>query len=173
MYWTTQNIIYLLTYFRSYAVIWLTSISSMLYWVGCFGYTCSLIPDILYEYLFWITCWSLTRSKTGYMMTSSNGTIFRVIGPLCRLFASHRFSLICAWTNGWANNRDDGDFRRHRAHCDATVIIARPYDERAVNPLDTTAGIGWHRAVEMFDLVISNRKETICLPLVWPGFETE
>ena len=24
------------------------------------------------------------------------------------------FSLICAWTNGWINNRDVGDLRRHR-----------------------------------------------------------
>ena len=29
------------------------------------------------------------------------------------------FSLICAWTNGWANNREAGDLRRHRAHHDA------------------------------------------------------
>ena len=26
------------------------------------------------------------------------------------------FSLIHAWTNGWANNRDAGDLRRHRTH---------------------------------------------------------
>ena len=26
------------------------------------------------------------------------------------------FSLLCAWTNGWANNSDAGDLRRHRAH---------------------------------------------------------
>ena len=32
------------------------------------------------------------------------------------------FSLICAWTNGWVNNRDAGDFRCHRAHYDVTVI---------------------------------------------------
>ena len=32
------------------------------------------------------------------------------------------FSLICAWTNGWANNRDDGDLRHHRNHYDVTVI---------------------------------------------------
>ena len=32
------------------------------------------------------------------------------------------FSLICAWSNNWANNRDAGDLRRHRAHCDVTVI---------------------------------------------------
>ena len=32
------------------------------------------------------------------------------------------FSLIRAWTNGWVNNRDYGDLRRHRAHYDITVI---------------------------------------------------
>ena len=32
------------------------------------------------------------------------------------------FSLICAWINGWANNRDAGDLRRHRAHYGVTVI---------------------------------------------------
>ena len=31
------------------------------------------------------------------------------------------FSLISACTNGWANNRDAGDWRRHRAHYDVTV----------------------------------------------------
>ena len=31
-------------------------------------------------------------------------------------------SLICDCTNGWANNRDVGEFRRHRAHYDVTVI---------------------------------------------------
>ena len=32
------------------------------------------------------------------------------------------FSLICAWTNGWANNRDISDSRRHRAHFYVTVM---------------------------------------------------
>ena len=32
------------------------------------------------------------------------------------------FSLICAWTNGWANNRDAGDLRCHRAHYDVPVM---------------------------------------------------
>ena len=55
---------------------------------------------------------------------------FRVTGPLCGEFTGHRwfpltkasdaelwcFLLICAWTNGWVNNRDAGDLRRHRAH---------------------------------------------------------
>ena len=32
------------------------------------------------------------------------------------------FSLICAWTNGWANHRDAGDLRRHRAHYNVAVM---------------------------------------------------
>ena len=32
------------------------------------------------------------------------------------------FSLICAWINGWANHRDAGDLRRHRAHYGTTVM---------------------------------------------------
>ena len=32
------------------------------------------------------------------------------------------FSMICAWANRWANNRDTGDLRRHRAHHDVTVM---------------------------------------------------
>ena len=32
------------------------------------------------------------------------------------------FSLICVWLNGWVNNREAGDLRRYRAHCDVTVM---------------------------------------------------
>ena len=32
------------------------------------------------------------------------------------------FSLIYAWTNGWANNRDADDLRRHRVNFDVTVL---------------------------------------------------
>ena len=70
------------------------------------------------------------------MMTSSNGNIFCVTGPLCGEFTGHRwipltkvsdaqrrcFLMISVWTNGWVNNRDAGDFRRHRAHYDITVM---------------------------------------------------
>ena len=31
------------------------------------------------------------------------------------------FSLMSAWTKGWAKNRDAGDLIRHRAHYDVTV----------------------------------------------------
>ena len=31
-------------------------------------------------------------------------------------------SLTSVWTNGWANNRDAGDLRHHRAHYDVSVM---------------------------------------------------
>ena len=35
------------------------------------------------------------------------------------------FSMICAWTNGWVNNREADDLRCHRAHYDVTVILTK------------------------------------------------
>ena len=32
------------------------------------------------------------------------------------------FSFICVWINGWANNREAGDLRRHRPHYDVTAM---------------------------------------------------
>ena len=69
------------------------------------------------------------------MVTSCNGNIFRVIGPLCGEFTGRRwihrkgqwrgalmFSLIFAWINGWANNSKAGDLRRLRTHYDITTM---------------------------------------------------
>ena len=72
------------------------------------------------------------------MMTWSNGNIFCITGPLCRVFTCDRwifltkkqwrgalmFSLICTWTNSWVNNRDAGDWilRCHHIHYDTTVM---------------------------------------------------
>ena len=72
------------------------------------------------------------------MMTSSNGNIFRVTGPWCGEFTGDRwiprtikgqwrgalrFSLICAWINGWVKNHKAGDLRCHRAHYDVTIMF--------------------------------------------------
>ena len=43
------------------------------------------------------------------------------------------FSLICAWINGWVNNREAGDLRRHRAHYDVIVLGHANQDIRAVS----------------------------------------
>ena len=71
-----------------------------------------------------------------YKMTSSYGIIFRLTGPLCVEFASHRWiphtkaSDVELWCflwyapehNTWANNGDAGDLRRHRDHYDVTLM---------------------------------------------------
>ena len=74
----------------------------------------------------------------GAMVTSSNGNIFCVTGPLCAEFTGHRWinsphkgqwceafaiSLICVWPNVWVNNRNAGNLRRHRAHYDVTMTM--------------------------------------------------
>ena len=69
-------------------------------------------------------------------MTSSNGNIFCVTGPLCGEFTGHRwiphtkpsdeefrcFLWSAPWINGWVNNCEAGDLRRHRAHYDVIVM---------------------------------------------------
>ena len=72
------------------------------------------------------------------MMTSSNGNIFRVTGPLCGEFTGLRWiprtkaSDAELWYFLWSaseqtieqtTNREAGDLRRHRGHSDVTVII--------------------------------------------------
>ena len=69
----------------------------------------------------WFIRWSA-------MMTSSNGNIFRVTGHSCVEFTGQwrgalMFSLLWSIINGWVNNRDAGDLRRHRAHHDVTVMV--------------------------------------------------
>ena len=101
---------------------------TLCYWGGIFRGIRSLKDDFS-----WMC--SFSRSWTA-MMTSSNGSIFRVTNPLCGKFTGHRwiphtkasdvelwfFFLICAWINGWENIREAGDLRRHHPHYDATVM---------------------------------------------------
>ena len=71
------------------------------------------------------------------MMTSSNGNIFRVTGPLCGEFTGPggqwrgalMFSLVCARINDWVNTREAGDLRRHRCHCDVSVMTHLSFDD--------------------------------------------
>ena len=49
------------------------------------------------------------------------------------------FSFICAWMNGWADNREAGELRRHHAHYDVTVMIGPTLEERHLMKLHITA----------------------------------
>ena len=46
-----------------------------------------------------------------------------------------QFSLICAWTNNNANNRDTGDLRRYCAHYDVTVMFHWIINTREIAPV--------------------------------------
>ena len=49
------------------------------------------------------------------------------------------FSLICAWTNGWVNNQDAGELKRHRTHYDVTVMWCRIVIQWSGQPWDLSA----------------------------------
>ena len=69
-----------------------------------------------------------TRPRLFNMVTASNVNIFLIIVPFVRgihrspVGSPHKgqrrralmFSLICNWTDGWANDRQAGDLRRYR-----------------------------------------------------------
>ena len=78
-----------------------------------------LLPYVL-TWLFTSLVSTITKTNVRIninMMTSSNGSLFCVAGPLWGESTAHwwipgqehrilMFSLFCAWTNRWANNRD-------------------------------------------------------------------
>ena len=74
---------------------------------------------LLVVYIHLIFQWTKSPVASQYMMTSSNGNIFRVTGPLCGEFTG---PLICVWINGWVNNHKAGDLRRHRGYYEVNVM---------------------------------------------------
>ena len=85
-------------------------------------------PEIWYGYMYY------TNPNT---MTSSNGNIFRVTGPLWGEFTGHRWIPLTKasdaelwyflwsapeWINGWVNIREAGDWRPRRAHHNVIVM---------------------------------------------------
>ena len=101
----------------------------------------------------WITQWSSSIYQAwnlwisvNFMMTPSNGNIFRVTGHLWgnapitggspqkgqwrRVLV---FYLICTWTDVCTNNRTTSDLRRHRAPRDITVMLPQGLRLDSVN----------------------------------------
>ena len=77
------------------------------------------------------------------MMTSPNGNIFRVTGPLCGEFTgpgefptqrpvARSSDVFFDLRVNWVNNREAGDLRRHRGHYDVNVmyhiVVPIPHD---------------------------------------------
>ena len=116
------------------------------------------------------------------MMTSSNGNIFRVTGPLCGEFVGHRWIpltkasdaelwfFIWAWINVWVNNREAGDLRRHRVHYDVTLmclphtssantIVVYANDIHVVYSITGTRWFNLHNVFDNSEYVISTKRE--------------
>ena len=101
-------------------------------WKSTFSSTW-ISPLLLPIVLLW---WCIILGISIFMMTSSNGNIFRVTGPLCGEFTGHRWipltkpsdaELWCflwsaPWINGSVNNCEACDLRRHWTHCDVIVM---------------------------------------------------
>ena len=76
------------------------------------------------------------------------------------------FSLIFIWINGWVNNREAGDLRRHRAHYDVIVCLAllriQIYASVILTILGSDNGLlpGWRQAIICTNTTIL---------LIWPS----
>ena len=74
---------------------------------------------------------NMSRVKSTFLVLWHDDVIKWKILPRCWPFVRgiHRYcimySLICAWINGWVNNREAGELRRHGAHYDVTVMRFR------------------------------------------------
>ena len=103
-----------------------------------------------------------------YVMTSSNGNIFRVTVPLCGEFTGHWWiphtkasdaELWCflwsaPWITGWVNNHEAGDLRRHHAHYDVTVMQTESFSENfnydiIIPILKCLYDINWYRRMHV------------------------
>ena len=60
------------------------------------------------------------------------------------------FTLFYAWINGWVNNREVGDLRRHRAHWDVTMM-------RTLYIMPNVSVICFHSQPSPFSIYAFNR----------------
>ena len=68
------------------------------------------------------------------------------------------FYLICAWINGWVNNREAGDLRRHRVHYDVTVMLILMAD---------VWGISYRMALRWMRLYLTDDKSSLVQAMAW------
>ena len=109
-------------------------------------------------------------------MTSSNGDIFRVIGPLRGEFTGRQwrgalvFSVICACATGWLNSLNAVELRRHRAHYDITVMSTGivPPDGRWCPGVCGRFDHNPSWLISFHKFSISLNKDCLSLGFLWP-----
>ena len=60
------------------------------------------------------------------------------------------FSLIYAWINDWVNNREAGDLRRQRGHCDVIVMFFFWQRHESLMDCCTYWGVTWFYILKVF-----------------------
>ena len=132
-----------------------------------------LIRFLLIKFAKFLQCkpWDLvTKCPERFSIwPSSNDNFFRVTGPLWGESTGHPhkgqwrgaliFSFIYAWTNGWANNGDAGDLKRHRAHFNVTLMYWTSIKSKSrgfvilivFKPWSPLAWISYHNRYKVWD----------------------
>ena len=70
------------------------------------------------------------------------------------------FSLICTWINGYVNNREARDLRRHRVHYDVTVMISTLLFKYIGSNTNTSNG-SWCMGIK------GEMSGTVCVTFTW------
>ena len=116
------------------------------------------------------------------MMASSTGSIFSVTSLLCGEFTGHRWipstkagdaELWCflwsaPWINGWVNNREAGDLRRHRAHYDAIVM------RNVIKHIDYSTNLIWVVGYDRpFSYINSSSEIFLFILMLWQNNQNQ
>ena len=84
--------------------------------------------DTMIHVTFWVDVWwfeIMTSPNGNILLALCEGNLLVTDGFPCKgqWRRALMFSLIYAWTNSWANNRDADDLRRRRSHYDITIMF--------------------------------------------------
>ena len=139
--------------------------------ISCLSQQCiplKVIWPSMFPMVSGLGCNGLPGSCTYHFDDVIKWKYFRVTGLLCGKFTGHRriprtkanyalmFSLICAWINGWVNNREAGDLRRLRAHYDVTAMdsLTKDWDNSGAPAME----LPWSCVKHTSRLVLFKRK---------------
>ena len=107
---------------------------------GCANRLCKGSHDGVIKWKYFPRYWPFVRGIHRSLVNSAHKGQWR--GALM-------LSLIRAWTNSWANNRDAGDLRRHRVHYDVTAMPNSSTSNEHFPPLITSYCIIHRKAASL------------------------